>query len=162
MSSGPPAQTPLDPLGIAFALIAGACWALYIVFAQKAGAGADGPAHAAAYGSIVASLVIAPLGVACAGAALLDAHVLGLGLAVAALSSAIPYSLEMVAMARLPARTFGILMSLDPAVASLAGWVLLSERLDARQLGAIALVTIASAGSVVTSGAAATAEEGVQ
>lgn len=138
----------LDPLGIGFALLAGACWALYIVYAQRAGAGGRG--HAAAYGCVIAGIVIAPFGIALAGARLLAPGALELGLAVAVLSSAIPYSLEMIALARIPAKTFGILMSLEPAVAALAGFLILGEVLLPRQLAAIALVMIASGGSVLT------------
>jgi inner membrane transporter RhtA len=138
----------LDIAGIGLALFAGFCWALYIVFGQKAGA--LGQAHAAAYGSVVAALVVAPFGLAMSGTALLDATLLPRGLLVAALSSAIPYSLEMIAMARMPARIFGILMSVEPAIGALCGFVILGERLAPAHLVAIFLVMLASAGAVAT------------
>lgn len=138
----------LDPLGVGFALLAGTCWALYIVYAKKAGAASR--AHAAAYGSVVAALVIAPFGIAIAGSRLLAPGIAWQGLAVAALSSAIPYSLEMIALARIPAKSFGILMCVEPAVAALSGYALLGEHLMPRQLVAIGLVMLASGGSVVT------------
>lgn len=138
----------LDLLGVALALFAGFCWALYIVFGQKAGSA--GQAHAAAYGVVVACLVAAPFGIALAGSALFDPVLLRTGLLVAALSSAIPYSLEMIAMTRLPAKIFGILMSLEPAIAALSGFVILGERLSVTQLVAILLVVLASAGTVAT------------
>jgi inner membrane transporter RhtA len=145
-----PHAVALDPLGIGFALLAGTCWALYIVYAQKAGAG--GRAHAAAYGGVIAALVVVPFGIALAGTRMLEPRVVGLGVVVAVLSSAIPYSLEMIALARIPARTFGILMSLEPALAALSGFLLLGERLQLAQLAAIALVMVASGGSVLTRG----------
>jgi inner membrane transporter RhtA len=138
----------LDPVGIGLALFAGFCWALYIVFGQKAGA--LGQAQAAAYGVVIACLVAAPFGIVLAGSKLLDPAVLRTGLLVAALSSAVPYSLEMIAMTRLPAKIFGILMSLEPALAALSGFVILGERLTGVQLAAIALVVAASAGTVAT------------
>jgi inner membrane transporter RhtA len=134
--------------GTALALGAGFCWALYILFGQKAGA-AHGQ-YATALGSIVAALVITPVGIVHAGSALFDARVLALGLAVAALSSALPYSLEMVALRRLPAQAFGTLMSLEPAVGALTGLVLLREQLSLLQWAAIGTVVLASMGTALT------------
>lgn len=134
--------------GAALALGAGFCWALYILFGQKAGA-AHGQ-HATVLGSIVAALVIVPVGFAHAGLALFGPKVLALGLAVAALSSAAPYSLEMVALRRLPAQAFGTLMSLEPAVGALAGLVLLHERLSLLQWSAIGTVVLASMGTALS------------
>jgi inner membrane transporter RhtA len=137
--------TPIDPGGALFALAAGGCWALYIVYGQKAGA--DYGAQAVALGSIIASVIVVPLGVAQAGAALLAPQALRYGLAIALLSTALPYTLEMIALTRLPARTFGILMSIEPAVAVLFGWVLLGERLSTLQWAAIGLIILASIGT---------------
>jgi inner membrane transporter RhtA len=142
------ASAALDPFGVLLALIAGLFWALYIVFGQKAGAGGSGPA--VAYGSVVASLVVAPFGFAHAGAALFSAAVVPTAMLVALLSSALPYSLEMISMTRLPARTFGILMSVEPAVAALSGFLILHEHLSIAQLVAIGMVIVASAGTVST------------
>ena len=103
---------PLSPAGIGFALAAGMCWALYIVFGRRAGAVHGG--RTAALGTLVGALVIVPIGIAHAGRALFSPALLPLGGAVALLSSALPYSLEMYALPRLPTRTFGVLMSLSP------------------------------------------------
>lgn len=141
---------PLDPVGVAFALAAGVCWALYIVLGQRAGKAVQGGA-ATALGMLAAALVVAPVGVLRAGPRLLQSHLWPLALAVAVFSSALPYSLEMHALRRLPARTFGILMSLEPALAALAGLVMLRERLSPAQGAAIACIIAASAGSAWTS-----------
>ncbi|MBK8692697.1 MAG: DMT family transporter [Deltaproteobacteria bacterium] len=140
---------PLDPVGVAFALAAGVCWALYIVLGQRAGKAVQGGA-ATALGMLAAALVVAPIGVLRAGPRLLQSHLWPLALAVAVFSSALPYSLEMHALRRLPARTFGILMSLEPALAALAGLVMLRERLSPAQGAAIACIIAASAGSAWT------------
>jgi inner membrane transporter RhtA len=137
---------PLDPWGVAFALAAGCAWAAYIVLSQRTGRvwpGASGLAVA----MVVGALVAAPLGIAQAGSNLLHPGLLAAGAAVALLSSVIPYSLELEALRRLPARVFGILMSLEPAVAALAGLVVLGQSLSARDWLAIALVIGASAGA---------------
>ena len=141
--------SPLDPLGVALALGAALAWALYILFGQRAGR-IDG-GQAVSLGMLVAALVAAPFGLAEAGAALLAPGVLMAGLLVALLSSALPYSLEMVALRRLDRKSFGVLMSLEPAVAACAGFALLGERLGAVQWLAIGLVIAASAGITATS-----------
>lgn len=138
-----------DFLGVVLALIAGLCWALYIVFGQKAGAEARGATLA--YGSVIATIVVAPFGIAFSGPAMIESKVLLLGLAVAILSSAIPYSLEMISMVRMPAKTFGILMSVEPAVGAIAGFALLGEHLSMGQLAGIGLVILASGATVATS-----------
>ena len=143
------AGRPLDPAGVAFALGAGACWALYIVLGQRAGRAVPGGA-ASALGMLFAALVVAPFGVLRAGPQLLRPALWPLAVAVAVLSSALPYSLEMHALRRLPARTFGILMSLEPALATLAGLVVLRERLSPTQAAAIACIMAASAGSAAS------------
>ena len=141
--------TKVDPLGFALALIAGGCWAVYIVSTAATGrrwAGVEGLAVA----STVATLVIAPFAVAAAGASLLEPRLLVLGALVGLLSSVIPYSLEMIALRTLPTRVFGILMSLEPAVAALVAALLLQEWLTPLQLVAIACVTAASVGAART------------
>ena len=135
----------LDPVGVAFALAAGVCWALYIVFGQRAGA-AHG-ATASAWGMLIGSLVAVPIGAASAGRQLLDPAILPFGFAVAVLSSAFPYTLEMYGLRRLSARVCGTLMSLDPAIAALAGLVFLREHLTLVQWVAIGAVMIASIGT---------------
>ena len=141
---------PLDPVGIAFMLAAGACWAAYIVFGQKAGK-AHGKA-ATGIGMLVAAAVVIPFGVVSAGTSLLAPAVLIPGVAVALLASVIPYSLEMLALTRLPVRVFGTLLSLAPAVAALMGWLVLHEALTTIQFAAIAAIVAASAGATLSLG----------
>jgi inner membrane transporter RhtA len=138
----------IDPAGILYALGAGVCWALYIIFGRKAGAGHG--LQTVALGSVISTIVIAPIGLVTAGSALLSRSILLPGLAVAILSTALPYTLEMIALTRLPARTFGILMSVDPALAALFGLVFLNERLSGLQWVAIILIIGASIGTTVT------------
>jgi len=140
---------PLAPAGIGFALAAGFCWALYILFGQKAGAAHGG--GTAALGTLVGAAAIVPIGIAHAGAALFSPALLPVACAVALLSSALPYSLEMYALARLPTRTFGVLMSLSPALGALSGLCFLAERLTEIQWAAIASIMVASGGSAATS-----------
>ncbi|WP_459648521.1 EamA family transporter [Kitasatospora sp. Ki12] len=137
----------LDPVGAAFALGAGAMFAAYILLNSRAGARfprLDGLAVAMA----VAALVSLPLGIGSAGGALLEPGALGLGLAVALLSSGLPYTLELLALRRLAAPTFAVLMSLAPAIGALAGFLVLDQTLSARQCLAIVFVVAASAGAV--------------
>ena len=141
-------EAHLDPLGMALALAAGLCWALYIVFGQKAGA--EHGTHTVALGTIVAALLVIPVGLYTAGGALFSVDLLPVALAVAVMSSALPYSLEMVALTRLPARTFSILMSMEPAIAALSGLLFLSEKLTTHQWLAIGAIILASAGAAAT------------
>ncbi len=135
----------LDPFGVLLALVAGGLWACYILLSARVGSvfpGSSGLALAMGIGA----LAILPVGVLSAGTALLNPLVLLAGGAVALLSSAIPYSLEIEALRRMPTHVFGIMMSLEPAVAALAGLLLLAERLSARDVAALALVTAAMLG----------------
>ncbi|MFF3845839.1 DMT family transporter [Streptomyces sp. NPDC002328] len=139
----------LDPLGVAFALGAGAMWAAYIVFSARTGRRfpqADGLALAMAVGA----LLFVPLGLIESGTKLLDPVTLGLGAAVALLSSVLPYTLELLALRKLPAATFAILMSLEPALAAAAGFLILDQALTTTEAAAIALVIAASMGAVRT------------
>jgi inner membrane transporter RhtA len=138
----------LDPVGVLYALAAGVGWALYIVLGQKAGSayGAD----AVTLGTSIAALLAIPFGVVHAGTALFSPTLLPLALGVAVLSSALPYSLEMIALTRLPARTFGTLLSIEPAIAAVAGVVFLSERLSVQQWMAIAAIIVAAAGTALS------------
>jgi inner membrane transporter RhtA len=138
----------LDPVGVMYALAAGAGWALYIVLGRKAGVayGAD----AVTLGTSIGALLAIPFGVAHAGGALLSPALLPYALGVAVLSSALPYSLEMVALTRLPARTFSTLLSLEPAVAAMAGVALLGERLSVLQWLAIVAIIVAAAGTALS------------
>jgi inner membrane transporter RhtA len=138
----------LDPAGVAYALAAGLGWALYILFGKKAGVAYGG--DAVTWGIAIGALLAVPVGVAHAGAALLSPPLLLLGLGVAILSSALPYSLEMIALTRLPARHFSVLLSLEPAIAAMAGGAFLGERLGPLQWLAIAAIVVASAGTAYT------------
>lgn len=139
----------LDPVGVMLALGAGACWAGYILFGQRAGNLASG-GITVALGMTVAACFLVPIGLASAGTALFSWQVIPLAIAVAALSSALPYSLEMVALKNLPAQSFSVLMSLEPAIAAMAGFLLLSELLSVTQWLAILLVIGASLGSTLS------------
>lgn len=146
-----PAQFPhqaLAPLGVAYAIGAAFCWAMYIVFGKRVSTLPGG--QAVAWGMLAAALLTVPIGVAHAGAALLAPQVLLGGLLVAVLSSTLPYSLEMIVLRRLSRRAFGVLVSSGPAVAALAGWAVLGERLVATQWLALLLVTAALAGSAAS------------
>jgi len=146
--ANPGGAESIDTLGLIFVLIAGACWAAYILIAQRAGRlfpGSEGVALA----MVVATLVPLVPGIADAGSELLKPQWLVLGCAVGLLSSAIPYSLETEALRRIPANVFGVLMSMEPAVAALAGFVVLGQDLGARELVAIGLVVAASAGASI-------------
>ena len=134
--------------GVLLALAAGACWAGYIIFGQRAGTG--GGAHITALGVSIAALIALPIGVGSAGTALLDPSILPLALGVALLSSAIPYALDMVALPHMPSRLFGILMSGQPALAALSGFVILSEALSPWQIAGIAAIVSASLGATLT------------
>ena len=136
----------LDPVGVAFALAAGVCWGGYILLSAATGrrfAGSSGLAVA----SIVGTAAVLPLGVAEGGAQMLDPALLLIGLGVGLLSSVIPYTLELEALRRMPARVFGVLMSLEPAAAALVGMALLGEILSGRQWIAIVCVVVASVGA---------------
>ncbi|GLS44844.1 EamA family transporter [Methylobacterium brachythecii] len=137
-------EAAIDPLGAACALAAGVCWALYIVFGQRAGQAHGG--QAVSLGMAVAALLAAPFGIVEEGVKLLEPQALLTGLIVAVMSSALPYSLEMYGLRRLPRQVFGVTMSLEPAVAALAALAVLGERLSLLQSVAIGCVIAASAG----------------
>ena len=141
-------QAGIDPVGASYALGAGVCWALYILYGQKAGA--DNGVQTAALGVMIAAVFIAPIGIAHAGTALLDLALIPTAIAVAVLSTALPYSLEMVALTRLPARTFGTLMSMEPAIGALSGLMFLHEVLSTTQWLAIGAIIMASIGATLT------------
>ena len=145
LTGGPDA---LDPVGIVWALASAICWALYIVYGQKAGS--HHGTQTAALGTGIAALVALPFGIAEAGSSLLNTDLLPLVLAVALLSGAIPFTLEMFSLQRLPARTFGVLMSIEPVFGALVGFVVLREALTLTQALAIALVVVACAGAALS------------
>ncbi|WP_110684965.1 threonine/homoserine exporter RhtA [Salinicola aestuarinus] len=144
---GDEASGSIDPYGATCALGAGVCWALYILFGQRAGA-VNG-AQSAAIGVTIAAIVIAPIGLIDAGSALLSLDILPIALGVALLSTAIPYTLEMIAMSRMPTPVFGTLMSLEPAIGALCGVLFLSQHLGELQWSAIALIVVASIGTTL-------------
>jgi inner membrane transporter RhtA len=133
----------LDPVGVAYAFGAAACWALYIVFGKRASTLRGG--QAVAWGMVVASLFIVPLGVVHADASMLTPAIVMTGLVIAVLSSAVPYSLEIVALRGLPQGLFGMFSSAAPAVSALAGMLILGERLKPMQWLAIGCIVLASA-----------------
>ena len=138
----------LDPVGVAYALAAAAFWALYIVFGKRVGHLHAG--HSVSLGLLAAAVVVVPVGVVHAGTALLSPYVLLVGVGVAAVSSAIPISLEMMALKRLPKEAFGIMISMEPAVAALLALLLLGEVLTFNQWLAIGLIMSASMGTAMT------------
>ncbi|MBB1340894.1 DMT family transporter [Pseudoalteromonas sp. SR45-6] len=139
-------EESLDLLGVILALGAGACWAGYILFGKKTGNQSSG-GMTVALGMSVAALILVPYGAISQGGALLSWEVIPLGLLVAIMSSALPYTLEMVALRNMPAQGFSIMMSLEPAIAALAGFIILGELLTLWQWLAILLVIVASVGS---------------
>jgi inner membrane transporter RhtA len=139
---------PLDVTGVAFVLMAALLWALYIVYGKRALTAHEG--QVTSLGLAVASVLVVPIGIFHAGAKLLEPQFLALGALVGLLSSAIPYSLEMFALKRLPKQTFGILLSMEPAVGAISAWIILGEVLTASQWIAILSVIVASVGSTMT------------
>jgi inner membrane transporter RhtA len=146
--SGGSGSSGLDPVGVLLALVAGTCWACYILLSQRVGSiftGLQGLAVALGVGAVL----MVPAGLVQGGGALLEPAVLGGGLAVAVLSSLIPYSFELTALRRVRAATFGLLMSLEPGVAALAGIVVLGQRLRPSTLVAVVMVVAASIGTTL-------------
>lgn len=141
-------MTSLDPEGVMYAMAAAVCWGAYIVFGKRLGHLHAG--HSVALGLTVAALTVVPFGIWHAGSALLNPHILLFGLGVAAISSAIPISLEMMALKRLPQQAFGIMTSMEPAVAALLGLLLLDEHLAGLQWLAVACIMMAAVGSSMT------------
>lgn len=141
-------SSQLHPLGVIFSLTAGGCWAAYISLTAKVGksfAGSEGLAMSMLAGAIA----IVPFGLAVEGRHLFEPAVLLPGLAIAVLSSVLPYSLEVAALRQMPVKIFGVLMSLEPAIASCIGMLLLGEQLTFKMVIALALVSVASAGAAV-------------
>ena len=139
-------SSALDPVGVGLALGAGLCWGLYIIFGKRIGDHAT-TQQAASYGMVFAALAVAPLGLYEFEAQAMTPRLWMLGVLVAVLSSAIPYTLEMFVMRRMDSKTFGTLMSIEPALAALMGLVVLGERLDTIHLLAMLAIVIACFGS---------------
>ncbi|WP_324028690.1 threonine/homoserine exporter RhtA [Pantoea sp. JZ2] len=140
--------TSVDPIGALFALGAGVCWAVYILSGQRAGA--EHGAATVAIGSLIASLIFVPVGLTFAASGIWQWSIVPVAILVAFLSTALPYSLEMMALTRLPARIFGTLMSLEPAVAALSGMLYLNESLSGVQCLALLAIILASSGATLT------------
>jgi inner membrane transporter RhtA len=139
-------ESGLDPAGVAFALGAGVLWGAYITLSVRVGRAYSGPTGLA-LAMAVGAVISVPFGIASAGSQLLQLELLAAGFAIAVLSAAIPWSLELEALRRMPTHVFGVLMSLEPAIGALVGFVVLGERIGTRAVVAIALVVIASAGA---------------
>jgi inner membrane transporter RhtA len=142
------ASANLDPGGVVCILIAAVLWAIYIIVGKKAGQGHGG--QVTSLGFVVASLVVLPFGAQHAYTAMFEPRYVLVGCMVALLSSAIPYSLEMYALQRIPKQTFGILLSMEPAVGALTGWIILGELLAPLQWIAIGCIVVASIGCTIT------------
>lgn len=143
------ARSAIDPLGVGIALLTGGCWAAYIVLGGRVSQLLKGGV-AVATGMSIATLTVLPFALAGRGLWSFAPRLYAAGVAVAVLSSALPFTLEMNALRALPGRTFSILMSLEPAVAALCGLVLLGEHLTKAQWAAVGLVIAASVGATVT------------
>ena len=139
----------VDLVGMALALAAGACWAVYIVLGRRTAAVLPGPL-AVTVGMLFAALPVLPFGVASGSLLDLTPHLLLLGLLLAVFSSVLPFTLEMQALKTMPTRTFSILMSLEPVAAAVSGWLLLGERLTSEQWLAVVFIVAASAGATLT------------
>jgi len=142
------ASTTIDLAGAFYAISAGACWALYIVFGKKAGI--KGGQSTVAIGTLIAAIFFCPIGIAQNGMALFQLSILPIALGVGILSTALPFSLEMMALRRIPSRTFGTLMSMEPAVGALSGMVILHEHLTIAQWGGMLAIMVASLGATLT------------
>ena len=139
----------IDMVGALWCLVAGVCWGVYIIVGQKVSDRVHG-GKAVAIGMTFSTLFTLPIGMVVAGASMWSSAILPWGIGVAILSSAIPYSLEMMALKHMPAKTFGLMMSLEPAAAAFLAFLIIGEKLTPLQWLAIALVIIASAGSSLT------------
>jgi len=149
---------PLDTVGVAFALVSAAFWALYIVAGARASAAVPGRGGLAV-GMTVAAVALVPFGTAGALHAVGQPHLLLLALGTAVLASVVPYTLELAAMRQAPPRVFGILLSLEPAVATLAGWLLLGQRAGLVAVAAVTVVVMASTGSALTASKGSTSKD---
>lgn len=138
----------LDGLGVVFTLIAATFWALYIRASARVGQLVPGMGGLAV-ALVVASVALLPFGVPAAAASFAQPHLLALAAGTALLASVVPYTLELLALRRLPQRVFGVLLSLEPVVAAAAGWLLLSQEMSALRIAAVALVVAASIGTAL-------------
>jgi inner membrane transporter RhtA len=149
LTLGDGAGEPLDAAGVAFALVAAVCWAGYILLTKRVGARWPG-LEGLSVSLVVAALVTLPVGVAAAGTELLAPDILLAGVGLALLIPLLPYVFELVSLRRLPTALFGVIMSLEPAIAALLGFLVLDQALAATGIVAIALVSVASAGATLS------------
>jgi inner membrane transporter RhtA len=149
LTLGNGAGEPLDPVGVAFALVSGTCWAGYILLTKRVGARWPG-LEGLSVSLVVAALVALPAGIAGAGAELFSPDLLLAGIGLALLIPLIPYALELISLRRLPTALFGVIMSLEPAIAALLGFLILDQALRVSGVVAIALVSVASAGATLS------------
>ena len=145
-----PGGSGLDPLGLALAGVSAVGWAGYIVLTKRVGARWSGLEGLAVALAVAAGLTLGP-GVATAGTELIDPAVLAAGAGLALLAPLAPFALEMLALRRLPAAVFGVVMSLEPAIGALLGFALLGQRLGPAAIAAIGLILVASAGATLSS-----------
>ena len=136
-------------IGVLLALVAASCWAAYILLAKRVGT-SFGATEALAIGLSFGTVLVLPVGIVEGGSALLSPGVLAACFGVAVLSSLVPYTLELIALRRLGTAIFGLLMSLEPAVAAIAGVVVLGQRLTLVLIAALVLVVAASVGATLT------------
>ncbi|WP_320152476.1 threonine/homoserine exporter RhtA [uncultured Tolumonas sp.] len=141
-------HTDINLKGALYAISAGACWALYIVYGKKAGI--KNGQSTVAIGTLIAAVFFCPIGIAQNGSALFQLPILPIALGVGILSTALPFSLEMMALRRIPSRTFGTLMSLEPAIGALSGLIILQEHLTLQQWGGMLAIMVASVGATLT------------
>lgn len=137
----------IDPIGVALAVLAGVLWAAYVVFSKRNSS--SGGAHFVMYGMIAGTLLIMPVGIWESGSLLLEPHILFYGACLGIASSALPYSLEIIALKRLPARVFGTLLSLSPGLAALSAFIFLGELLSLAQWIGLGFIIVASIGTSV-------------
>ena len=150
LTLGDGAGGPLDATGVAFACVSAVCWAAYILLTKHVGARWAG-LEGLSVSLVVAALVALPVGAAGAGAELLVPEVLLAGIGLALLIPLLPYVFELIALRRLPTALFGVIMSLEPAIAALLGFLILSQDLAVTGVLAIAMVVLASAGATLGS-----------
>lgn len=141
--------TAIDPVGALLAVVAGAFWAGYILYGKKAGKDIDGTL-AATWGMTFAAIIVIPAGLFTSAEKIFSLDILPFGIGIAILSSALPYTLEMLSLKKLPTKTFGVLMSLEPAIAAIAGLLFLDEHLSFLQWSAMLLIMLSSLGSSLT------------
>jgi inner membrane transporter RhtA len=149
LTLGDGAGEPLDAVGVAFALVSAVCWAGYILLTKRVGARWAG-LEGLSVSLVVAALVALPAGLAGAGAELVSPDLLPAGIGLALLIPLVPYAFELIALRRLPTALFGVIMSLEPAIAALLGFLILDQALRVSGVVAIALVSVASAGATLT------------